>query len=219
VIDVGCGPGALTEELAARVGAERVSAADPSTQFARACAARVAGADVREAPAEQLPWPAGSFDAALAQLVVSFLQDADAGVGEMRRVVRPGGVVAACTWDYASGMQLLRAFWDAALALNHAAADEARVMRHTDPDSLRALWVRSGLRDVETAPLVVQVQYASVEDLWQPFLGGVGPAGAYTVSLDARDQAALREECLRRLGSPEGSFVLSARAWAVRGVR
>jgi len=218
VLDVGCGPGGLTAELAIRIGAERVAAADPAAGFARACAHRLPDAEVRTAPAEKLPWPAASFDTALSQLVVSFLRDADAGVREMRRVVRAGGIVASCTWDYAGQMQMLQTFWDAALALDPSAPDEARVMSYADPESLRGLWLRAGLRDIGTAPLVVEAEYADFDDYWQPFLTGTGPGGAYCVSLDARDQAALREQCLRRLGTPNGRFTLTARAWAVRGV-
>jgi ubiquinone/menaquinone biosynthesis C-methylase UbiE len=217
VLDVGCGPGGLTAHLAMRVGADRVAAADPSEGFARACADRVADADVRAAPAEELPWEAGSFDVVLAQLVVSFLGDADAGVGEMRRVARPGGIVAACTWDLSGEMKMLRTFWDAALAVDPAAPDEARGMGYTDPDSLHELWMRADLRDVETAPLVVEAEYADFDDYWQPFLTGTGPAGAYCASLDPAHRAAVREGCFQRLGTPKDSFTLAARAWAVRG--
>ncbi|MGH2865990.1 MAG: class I SAM-dependent methyltransferase [Solirubrobacteraceae bacterium] len=218
VLDVGCGPGALTSELAVRVGANRVAAADPAQRFAQACAARVRGADVRTASAEALPWPAGSFDAVLSQLVVSFIADADAGIGEMRRVAHRGGTITACSWDYADQMQMLRIFWDAALALDPGAPDEARVMGYSDPDSLRELWLRAGLRDVETGPLVVHAEYADFAEYWEPFLSGTGPAGAYCASLDAGRRAALRDECCRRLGAPQRPFALAARAWAVRGI-
>src|ERR671936_358073 len=110
VLDVGCGAGALTAALAEALGEGMVAAADPSQALLAACAERVPGADLRAAPAEQLPWPDGTFDAVLSQLVVNFLADAPGGVGEMLRVVRPGGVVAACTWDYAHGMRMLRVF-------------------------------------------------------------------------------------------------------------
>lgn len=218
ILDVGCGPGALTVELARRVGADRVAATDPSAGFARACAERVGGADVRTAPAEALPWGPQTFDVVLAQLVVSFLDDAPAGVREMRRVARTGGVVAACTWDLSGGMRMLRTFWDAALALDGAAPDEAGWMPYTDPDSLAALWREAELDGVETAPLVVEVEYRDFDDYWEPFLTGPGPAGAYCASLDADHRAALRDECRRRLGAPGGAFRLTARAWAARGV-
>jgi ubiquinone/menaquinone biosynthesis C-methylase UbiE len=218
VLDVGCGPGALTSELAVRLGSENVAAVDPSEGFARACAARVPGADVRTAPAEHLPWPDSSFDAVLSHLVINFLEHADTGMREMRRVLNAGGSLAACTWDYGGEMQMLRVFWDAALTLDPAAPDEARVMSYTDPDSLRELWTRTGLRKVDVAPLVVHVEYADFDDYWQPFLTGTGPGGAYCVSLDADRHAALRDECSRLLGDPDGTFTLAARAWAVRGV-
>jgi SAM-dependent methyltransferase len=217
VLDVGCGPGSLTEALGAQVGAERVAAVDPSEPFAAATAERVPSADVRVGAAESLPWPDDTFDAALAQLVVNFMSDADAGIAEMRRVVRPGGSVAACTWDYSGGMTMLRTFWDAALALDSDVPDEARTMRFHTTGDLREVWLGAGLADVETDALVVEAAYRDFDDFWDPFTAGVGPAGAYAMSLDQDRRAALREECRRRLGHPEGAFTLSATAWAIRG--
>jgi SAM-dependent methyltransferase len=218
VLDVGCGPGALTVEVASRVGTGRVAAADPSPGFARACAERVPGAEVRTASAEKLPWAAGCFDRVLSQLVVSFLSDPDAGVREMRRVARRGGIVASCTWDYGDQMQMLRIFWDAARALDPAAPDEARAMAFMNPVALRELWTTAGIGSVESVPLVVHSDYHDYEDYWQPFETGAGPGGQYCVSLDNDRRAALREDCFQRLGAPLGPFTLTARAWAVRGV-
>jgi SAM-dependent methyltransferase len=219
VLDVGCGPGALTERLAELVGAEHVSAADPSEPFVAACAARVPGAEVRQAAAEELPWPDEAFDAALAQLVVNFMRDPHAGVAEMSRVVRPGGTVAACAWAYGEGMQMLRVFWDAARALDPAAPDESETMRLRTPAELDELWRRVGLDDVETGPLDVETTYAGFADFWEPLTFGVGPAGAYCASLEPARQEVLRDEIFARLGSPDGAFMLSAKAWAVRGIR
>ncbi|HEY8629826.1 MAG TPA: methyltransferase domain-containing protein [Gaiellaceae bacterium] len=217
VLDVGCGPGSLTEALGQVVGPEQVAAVEPSEPFAAATAERVPDAEVQVGAAESLPWAADTFDVALAQLVVNFMSDADAGVAEMRRVVHPGGTVAACTWDYSGGMTMLRTFWDAALSLDPDTPDEARTMRYNDPDVLQELWLRAGLKAVENDALVVEVAYTGFDDYWEPFTGGVGPAGAYTSSLDADRRAALREECRRRLGDPDGAFTLSAKAWAVKG--
>lgn len=218
VVDVGCGPGALTEVLAARVGASRVAAAEPGEAFVAACRARCPGADVRLAPAERLPWPVATFDAALAQLVVTFMRDAPAGVGEMRRVVRPGGAVAACSWDLRGGMRMLRTFWEAAEGLGGDPPDEAG-MRWNTPDELRELWALAGLEDVAVEALDVEAEYADFDDYWRPFLAGVGPAGAYCVGLDEATRERIRERCRRALGDPSGPFALPARAWAIRGVR
>ena len=148
---------------------------------------------------------------------MNFLEDAPAGVREMRRVVAPGGIVAACTWDYSDGMSMLRAFWDAALALDPEAPDEGRTMRYQDPGDLAELWREAGLEEVETAPLAVEAEYADFDDFWEPFLSGTAPGGAYCASLPQQRQAALRDDCRKRLGDPDGPFSLAARAWAVRG--
>jgi SAM-dependent methyltransferase len=220
-LDVGCGPGALATELVALVGqGGQVAAVDPSPSFAQACAARLPGADVRVASAEALPFADGSFDRVLAQLVVNFLDDPQAGVRELARVARDGGTVAAATWDYAGEMVLLRAFWDAATAVDPVAAerDEGRSMRFGTPEELGALWAACGLEDVAVGPVVVGAAYASFEDLWAPLETGVGPAGAYAAALPPARRAALKAELARRLGGVGAApFDLTARAWVVTG--
>ncbi|KAA1397500.1 class I SAM-dependent methyltransferase [Aeromicrobium ginsengisoli] len=218
-LDVGCGPGALTQVLATGLGAAHVAAADPSESFVAACADRVPGADVRRAVAAELPWIDATFDLVVSQLVLNFLPDPGAGVAEMLRVVRPGGTIAACTWDYADGMTMLRTFWDAAHEVDPASPDEARTMRLTTERELAQLWATSGLTDVRTRALEVSTEYTDFEDYWQPFMLGIGPGGAYATSLDASTLARLRDGCRRRLGSPDGPFTLTARAVAVSGRR
>jgi SAM-dependent methyltransferase len=219
-LDVGCGPGALTAALAARLGAARVSAVDPSDSFVSACRDRVPGAEVAVAGAAALPFADETFDATLSQLVVNFLPDAEAGVREMARVTRAGGSVAACVWDYGEGMTMLRAFWDAAREVDPEQAathDEGIVMRWRAEGELDQLWESVGLGAVRGGPLVVHTDYAGFEDLWAPLPTGVGPAGAFTKSLDEDGQAALRDALRRRVGAGDGPFRLSARAWAVSG--
>jgi ubiquinone/menaquinone biosynthesis C-methylase UbiE len=218
VLDVGCGPGALSERLAGVVGAEQVGAVDPSEPFVAACRERVPGADVRRGDAEALPWQDDAFDAAVAQLVVNFMRDALAGASEMRRVVGPGGVLAACTWDYGDGMEMLRLFWDAARTLDDAAPDEGRTMRYRSTEELGELWREAGLNDVDTEHLTVQTTYSGFDDLWEPFTFGVGPAGSYCAALEPARREELRERLREKVGSPTGSFTLSARACAVRGL-
>jgi SAM-dependent methyltransferase len=217
VLDVGCGPGALSERLAAVVGAERVGAVDPSEPFVSACRERVPGADVRRDDAERLPWEDDAFDAAVAQLVVNFMRDPLDGASEMRRVVRDGGVVAACTWDYGDGMEMLRLFWDAARSLDDAAPDEGRTMRYRSTEELGELWRQAGLDHVETAYLTVETTYSGFDDLWEPFTLGVGPAGSYCAALEPARRDELRERLREKAGSPTGSLTLGARACAARG--
>lgn len=218
-LDVGCGPGALTAALGELLGPEAVAAVDPSEPFAAACASRVPGAQVKVAAAEALPFGDDSFDAALSQLVVNFMSDPPAGVREMRRVTRPGGTVAAAVWDYADGMTLLRRFWDAAAALDPAAAvlDEGRSMPFCRPDALGRLWRDAGLEAVNGTSIIVKAGYASFDDLWQPLEAGVGPSGAYAAALGPEQRTRLREDLRRRLDVEDRPFRLAARAWLVVG--
>ena len=219
-LDVGCGPGALTSELVAVLGAGNVSAVDPSPGFAAACEARNIGVRVTVASAESLPFEDAAFDVALAQLVVNFMTDAAAGVREMARVVRSGGVVGAATWDYVDGMTLLRAFWDAAAIVDATAQarDEGHVMRYATADELARLWSECGLAGVRTDAAVVSAGYDDFEDLWLPLERGVGPAGAYVLTLDDDRRRALKSGLRERLGvDASGAFSLDARAWLVTG--
>jgi SAM-dependent methyltransferase len=218
-LDVGCGPGALTTELVAVIGAEQVAAVDPSAPFVEACRRRLPGVDVQEASAEALPFSDDVFDRALSQLVMNFMTDPPAGVREMQRVTRPGGTVAAAVWDYAGEMTLLRRFWDAAVALDPSAADrdEGRCMPFCTPDSLGQLWSEAGLRDVRVASVTVAAGYDDFEDLWRPLELGVGPSGAYAASLPAERRAVFKAELRRRLGAGDEPFRLTARAWIATG--
>jgi SAM-dependent methyltransferase len=215
VLDVGCGPGALTAELAARVGAAAVAAVDPSEPFVAAARARNPGVEVQQASAEQLPFPDATFDAALAQLVVHFMADPVAGLGEMRRVTRPDGVVAACVWDHAGGQGPLSPLWDAVRELDPEATDESRLAGSREGD-LERLFGEAGLREVEETALSVRVEHPTFEEWWEPFTLGVGPAGLYVAGLDPQRQEQLRERC--RSALPEAPFSLVARAWTARGL-
>lgn len=218
VLDVGCGPGALTHELVGMLGAAQVAAVDPSAPFAEACARRLPGVRVEVAGAESLPFEDGAFDAALAQLVVNFMRDAEAGVREMRRVTRPGGTVAAAVWDYAGEMTILRRFWDAAVALDPEAAalDEGR-MPYCAPEPLRELWSAAGWQDVRVEAVVAGADYDGFEDLWAPLELGVAPSGAYVASLPEGGRRALKDELRARLDVDDAPFRLTARAWVVTG--
>ena len=215
VIDVGCGPGALTAELVKRVGTAAVCAVDPSESFVEAARSRNPGVDVQQSSAEQLPFSDGEFDVALAQLVVHFMSDPVAGLGEMKRVTRERGVVAACVWDHAGGHSPLSLFWQAVHDLDGSATDESRLAGAAERDLAR-LFEAAGLDEVEETALSVGVEHSTFEEWWEPFTLGVGPAGAYVAGLDAAKRAELEERC--RLLLPESPFVLTARAWAACGL-
>lgn len=215
VLDVGSGPGALTAELVTRLGAEAVTAVDPSAPFAEAVRARHPGVEVHQASAEQLPFADGAFDASLAQLVVHFMSDPVAGLTEMRRVTRGGGAVAACVWDLAGGRAPLSPFWEAARRLDPAASDESR-MAGTRQGHLRELFEAAGFTELDETELEVSVVHPTFDEWWEPYTAGVGPAGGYVRSLGADDRAALRDAC--RAVLPAEPFTLTSVAWAVRGL-
>ena len=215
VIDVGCGPGALTDELVARLGARSVAAVDPSAPFVTAVRARYPGVQVHQASAERLPFPDGTFDAALAQLVVHFMADPVVGLAEMVRVTRRDGVVAACVWDHAGQYGPLSIFWQAARELDPDAEDELRLAGVRE-GHLAELFAAAGLREIESSVLDAPLEHPSFESWWEPFTGGVGPAGSFVAGLDTDRQVALRERCRELL--PPAPFTLAARAWAARGV-
>jgi SAM-dependent methyltransferase len=215
VLDVGCGPGALTGELVRRSGADAVCGVDPSQSFVAAIADRYPGVKVERAAAEQLPFDGRCFDAALAQLVVHFMADPVRGIGEMLRVTRSGGVVAACVWDHAGGQGPLGVFWEAARELDAGVVDESDLAGARE-GHLGELFRAAGANEVSEAALSVEVEHPSFEEWWEPFLLGVGPAGKYVASLEATAQARLRDTCRDRLS--HGPFVVSARAWAARAL-
>jgi SAM-dependent methyltransferase len=214
VVDVGCGPGALTVELVGRLGADAVSAVDPSESFVAAARERQPDVEVQQAPAEELPFADGEFDAALAQLVVHFMADPVAGLREMGRVTSAGGVVAACVWDHAGGRGPLSVFWDAARELDPEVDDESR-LAGARQGHLVELFEAAGLADVEEGDLVVDVEHPTFDEWWEPFTFGVGPAGALVARLDPEKQAQLRDLC--RQMHPDPPFVVSAHVWAARG--
>jgi SAM-dependent methyltransferase len=214
-LDVGCGPGALTAELVDRLGASHVAAVDPSEPFVEAARARHPGVTVQRASAEALPFESAAFDVALAQLVVHFMADPVAGIGEMARVTRPGGVVAASVWDHAGDGGPLSVFWTAARQVHPGVHDESGLAGARE-GHLAELFEAAGLRDVEASTVTSRVEYATFDEWWDPFTGGVGPAGAHVATLDADGRAELREACLRLL--PAAPFAITATAWASRGV-
>jgi ubiquinone/menaquinone biosynthesis C-methylase UbiE len=217
VLDVGAGTGALTEELIRRVGAEQVAAAEPSPDYATALRERYPDVDIRLAPAEELPWDAGSFDVALAQLVVSFMSDAHQGARELVRVLRPGGIAATCMWEL-DGMEAMNAMREVRRQLQPGDAPPiAAAFR--DQQSMRELFEGTGLADVETTTIEVSVTYASVDELWEPAIRVGGPGGPVVDQFSADLLERARSLFHAALGSPTKPFTLGGRAAAVRGVR
>ena len=215
VLDVGCGPGALTAELVRRLQPENVSAADPSEPFVAALRDRHPTVSVKQAAAEELPFEDASFDAALAQLVVHFMADPVAGLREMGRVTRSGGVVAACVWDHEGDDGPLSLFLKAARQFDPDVTTESG-RPGSRKGHLAQLFGEAGLAEIQESKLSVSLQHETFDEWWEPYTLGVGPAGVYVAGLDADRQTQLRELCRTMLPSPP--FTVTASAWTVRAV-
>lgn len=221
-LDVGCGTGALTGAILERADPRSVLGVDPSADFVDTAARTQTDPRARfeVADAAVLPVADGSVDVVASGLVLNFVPDIAGALGEMRRVAAIGGTVAAYVWDYAGRMDLLRRFFDAAIAVDPSATahDEGIRFPICSPGPLLDAFEGAGFTAVDVHPIDVPTHFRDFEDYWVPFLGGVGPAGGYAVSLDPDAQAALRERLRATLPTAaDGSIDLIARAWAVQG--
>lgn len=219
-LDAGCGTGALTRAILAGADPATVTGVDPASEFLSYAREHTPDrrAAFRTGDARALPLPDAAVDVAASGLALNFVPEPERAVADCARVTAPGGTVAAYVWDYAEGMAMLRHFWDAAVALDPAAAalDEGTRFAVCRPDALRGLW--SGLAEVTVHPIDIDTGFADFDDYWRPFLGGQGPAPGYVASLPEERRAVLREAVRGRLPvAADGSISMTARAWAVRG--
>ena len=221
--DVGCGTGVLSQAILTAAAPASLVGVDKSESFLSLASERLADDRVRFERGEGLDLPIGdaAVDMAVSGLMLNFIPDHAGVVAEMARIVRPGGTVGVYVWDYADGMQMMRLFWDAARQVDPAAKrwDQGQRFAICEPEALRRLFGATGLRQVETRAIEVPTPFRDFDDFWQPFLGGQGGAPAYCAALQADTRDRLRQVLSERLPiEPDGSILLSARAWAVRGV-
>ncbi|HEY5741847.1 MAG TPA: methyltransferase domain-containing protein [Terrimicrobiaceae bacterium] len=221
-LDVGCGTGALCASIVDQCSPSSVAGVDPSDGFLATAKQQLGGqAMFRQGNAEEIPLDDCSVDVTVSALVLNFIPNQMAALAEMKRVTVNGGTIGAYVWDYAGKVDLMRFFWDAAIDLNPEATkmDEGARFPICRPEPLTNLFVESGLKNVEVTAIDIPTLFANFEDYWRPFLGGQGPAPAYTMALDETARKRLRE--LLRVRLPvrsDGSIPLAARAWAVRGL-
>jgi trans-aconitate methyltransferase len=221
-LDVGCGTGALSATILHRAAPARVHGVDPSLAFVKQARRTLTDACAQFAVgrAEQLPIASQRFDAVVSALALNFVPTPETALAEMVRAARPNGLVAVYVWDYAEGMQLMRRFWDAAVALDSAAAsiDEGRRFPICNPERLYALFRDAGLDAIETRAIDVPTWFRDFDDYWMPFLGAQGPAPGYVMALTDEHRARLRDRLRRTLpAAADGSIALTARAWTIRG--
>lgn len=221
-LDVGCGTGALTDAIDAKCRPAQLTGIDPSAGFLAKARTRLEGkAMFRIADAMAIPLGAAQVDVIVSGLVLNFVPDTALGLAEMRRTAIAGGTIAAYVWDYAGRMELMRFFWDEAVALNGAAREHDEGLRFPlcHPEALQAAFRNAGLVAIQCAPIDIATRFVDFDDYWSPFLGGQGPAPAYAMSLDEPARNALRGRLRDRLpAAADGSIALVARAWAVRGL-
>ena len=222
VLDVGTGTGSLAATLEATRPASEIVGVDPSESFIAYAQrnAKSPRAHFEVGDAQALKFNDASFDDALALLVMNFVPDPRKAVAEMKRVTRPQGIVSACVWDYDRGMQMLRFFWDEAVAFDPAIEPkDERHMKLSHQGQLGDLWKQTGLLNIKEEPLTIEQAYSSFKDYWEPFTKGAGPGGAYVVSLSQDHREQLEGHMRKRLlgNRDDGPFTLTATAWCVRG--
>jgi SAM-dependent methyltransferase len=222
VLDVGSGTGVLASAVALAAPASHIVGIDPAAPYVALARSRAATDHVHfeVGSGQQLRFADARFDRVLSLLVLNFIPDRDQALAEMIRVTRPGGTVAAAVWDYGGEMEMLRTFWDAAIALEpDVDRRDERHMPLCRRGELAALWRAGALQDVVEEPLAIETGFASFDDYWAPFLEQQGPAGAYVAQLAADDRQQLQASLRRRLigAGADRPVALRARAWAVRG--
>jgi ubiquinone/menaquinone biosynthesis C-methylase UbiE len=222
VLDIGAGTGALALPLAELIPSCEIVGIDPSEDFIAYARAHTSSQHIHfdVGDAQALPYESGKFDRTLAQLVMNYIPDHEKALREMVRVTRPGGTISACVWDYNDGMQMLRYYWDAVVAIDPPMEPkDQRHMKLSHQGQLGELWRNAGLVDVDERPIDIDLHFTSFDDYWRPFLSGAGPAGAYLATRDEQSRNALEARLRKRVlgGREDGPFTLSGRAWCVRG--
>ena len=222
-LDVGCGTGALTAAILELCAPASVTGVEPSEGFLEKANENLRGHDVllQQGDALALPLPDNAVDTTVCGLVLNFIPDGLAALREMTRVTVPRGTIAAYVWDYAGKMEIIRAFWDAAVELDSSAAQRHEGARFPlcKPDALTQLFTQGGLQDIEVEEIDITASFRDFDDYWRPFLGGQGPAPAYAMSLSEGARGRLKERLRQRVAPRgNGSISLTARAWAVRGI-
>jgi ubiquinone/menaquinone biosynthesis C-methylase UbiE len=220
-LDVGCGTGALSEMIVNKYDPASLTAIDQTEEFVKAAQKRLGNQAIcKVGDALDLPLEKSSVDLTVSGLVLNFLSDKEKALSEMMRVTNKGDMVALYVWDYGGKMEFLKKFWDTVVELDPNASHlhEGSRFRDTAGLMLKDLFEKSGLKNIETAPIEVNTHFQNFEDFWQPFFGGQGPAPSYVLSLDEPDRKNLRDILYKKLPvQPDGSIPMTARAWAARG--
>jgi SAM-dependent methyltransferase len=221
-LDVGCGTGTLTRAILETGQPKEVIALDSSREFISYAQQSIPNSIARfqVGLAQALELESNSVEAVVSGLVLNFVPQPESAIAEMVRVAKPDGTIGIFLWDYAEGMEMLRYFWDAAVELDPRAADYDEGIRFPicREGQLETLFKETGLRQVEAIPIEVPTIFQSFADYWEPFLGNVGPAPGYAMSLSPKNRQKLEQKLRDSLPIAEdGSISLVARAWAVKG--
>jgi ubiquinone/menaquinone biosynthesis C-methylase UbiE len=221
-LDVGCGTGTLTKLILETQKPVKIISIDSSKEFISYAKKILNNPSVqfKVCMAESLDTEPGSIDVVVSGLVLNFIPQPEVAIHEMIRVSKPGGKIGIFLWDYSEGMQMLRYFWDAAVELDGKAKefDEGIRFPLCRKGELKELFLKAGLKDVEEIPIEIYTYFKDFNDYWTPFLGNVGPAPAYAMSLDSQNRKRLETKVRNSLPvNKDGSISIMARVWAVKG--
>jgi SAM-dependent methyltransferase len=219
-LEIGCGTGALTAAILAECNPKSILAIEPSKDFIAYARSMVVDQRLtfEIADAGKLPAADASIDIVTSALVLNFIPDRPAALAEMKRVLKPGGLLSFYVWDYpGGGMGFIDEFWRAAAAIDDKALalDEAKRFPFCTREGLTALCRAAGLPPPAIEPLEIETLFSDFDAFWRPFTLGAGPAPGYCMALAEEQRARLKATLAENLGT-EGPIRLVGRAWAVK---
>ena len=221
-VDVGCGTGALSEVVFQKTSPEYILGIDPSQDFIDKAQQKINQSNVEftTTTAENIPLPSESIDFVVSGLALNFMSDPNTSLSEMKRVLKPNGLLACYVWDYADKMEFLRYFWDAVVQLDPESQiyDEGEKFPICNPNKLQELFNSIGMKNIRNDEITIQTPFSSFDKYWKPFFGGQGPAGEYLASVNDEKQTQIAFQIENSLPiSTDGSITLIAKAFTIQG--
>jgi ubiquinone/menaquinone biosynthesis C-methylase UbiE len=222
-LDIGCGTGEITKLILEIYQPKKVISIDSSPEFIFYAKQSIKNTNVhfQIGLAQKLEIESNNIDAVVSGIMLNFVPQPETVIAEMMRVAKPSGTIGIFVWDYSKGMEMLRYFWDAAVELDSQAKefDEGIRFPLCREGELESLVRTSGLKEVIAEPIEETITFRNFDDYWLPFLGNVGPAPSYTMSLKEKDRLKLKDRLQELLPiAQDGTISMKVKAWAVKGI-